>query len=139
MKNELLKLYNGMIDGEKILIVLSTGLEMYVDFRDVVGKNNDNIIIIHPNGVKTVLNPNHIIMVSLILPRRWLSMDKKPKRLYKTQAWQDYLIDYGNVFYVFACLFVSLVIVVLFVFACAYFNVSFTESGMIRNFLMGGV
>jgi len=70
MKNELLKLYNGMIDGEKILIVLSTGLEMYVDFRDVIGKNNDNIIIIHPNGVKTVLNPNHIIMVSLILPRR---------------------------------------------------------------------
>ena len=66
-------------------------------------------------------------------------MDKKPKRLYKTQAWQDYLIDYSNVFCVFACLFVSLVIVVLFVFACAYFNVSFTESGMIRNFLMGGV
>jgi len=27
----------------------------------------------------------------------------------------------------------------LFVFASAYFNVSFTESGMIRNFLMGGV
>lgn len=70
MKNEILKLYNQMYDGEKIKIVLSNGLEVYVGFRDVIGKNTDNIIIIRDNGVRTVLNPAHVVLVSLILPRR---------------------------------------------------------------------
>lgn len=71
MKNELFKLYNEMYKGEKIKIVLSTGLEVYVGFKDVIGKNADKIIIIRDNGVKTVLNPEHVVMISLIIPRRW--------------------------------------------------------------------
>lgn len=70
MKNELFKLYNQMYNGEKIKIVLSTGLEVYVGFKDVIGKNTDNIIIIRDNGVRTVLNPEHIVMISLVIPRR---------------------------------------------------------------------
>lgn len=70
MKNELFKLYEQMVQGEKIKIVLSTGLEIYVGFRDAVGNNGDKIIIIRNNGVRTVLNPDHVIMVSLVLPRR---------------------------------------------------------------------
>lgn len=70
MKNELFKLYNQMYNGEKIKIVLSTGLEVYVGFKDVIGKNTDNIIIIRDNGVRTVLNPEYIVMISLVIPRR---------------------------------------------------------------------
>lgn len=70
MQNELCKLYEQMYNGEKIKIVLSTGLEVYVGFKDAIAKNSDVIIIIRDNGVKTVLNPDYVVMVSLILPRR---------------------------------------------------------------------
>ncbi len=71
MKNELFKLYNEMVNGEKIKIVLSTGLEVYIGFRDAIDKFSDNIVIIRDNGVKTVVNPDHVVLVSLIIPRRW--------------------------------------------------------------------
>lgn len=70
MKNEILKLYDKMVQGEKIKIVLSNGLEVYIDFRDAISRNTENLGIIRDNGVNTVLNPDHIIMVSLIIPRR---------------------------------------------------------------------
>lgn len=70
MKNELLKLYNKMVKGEKIKILLSNGLEVYIDFTDAVDRFSENIIIVRDTGVRTVLNPDHIVMVSLIIPRR---------------------------------------------------------------------
>ena len=70
MKNELFKLYEQMVRGEKIKILLSNGLEVYIDFTDAVDKFSENIIIIRDNGVRTVLNPDHVVMVSLIIPRR---------------------------------------------------------------------
>lgn len=70
MKNELFNLYNQMVNGEKIKILLSNGLEVYVDFTDAVDKFSENIVIIRDNGVRTVLNPDHVVMVSLIIPRR---------------------------------------------------------------------
>lgn len=70
MKNELFKLYETMVQGEKIKIVLVTGLEVYVGFKDAIGRNTDSIIIIRDNGVKTILNPDHVVMVSLVIPRR---------------------------------------------------------------------
>lgn len=69
MKNELFKLYEQMVHGEKIKIVLSNGLEVYVGFKDAIVRNTDTIIIIRNNGVKTVLNPDHVVMISLIIPR----------------------------------------------------------------------
>lgn len=77
MKNELLKLYNQMVQGEKIKILLSNGLEVYIDFTDAIGRNSNNIVIVRDNGVRTVLNPNHVAMVSLIIPRRWYYERKK--------------------------------------------------------------
>lgn len=70
MKNELFKLYEQMVKGEKIKIVLVTGLEVYVGFNDAIGRNTDNIIIIRDNGVKTVLNPEQVVLISLVIPRR---------------------------------------------------------------------
>ena len=70
MKNEVLTLYNQMVQGEKIKIVLSNGLDVYVGFKDAIGKNSDNIVIIRDNGVRTVLNPDYVMMISLIIPRR---------------------------------------------------------------------
>lgn len=139
MKNELFKLYNQIIKGEKIKIILSNNLEVYIDSRDALDRNSENIVIVSDNGVRTVLNPEHVVMVSLIIPRKWLWWIENQQGFHKQLSWQDYLLEYSNVFYVLACLFVSIIIVLLFIFACAYFNVSFTESGMIRNFLMGGV
>lgn len=70
MKNELLKLYDKMIKGEKIKILLSNGLEVYVDFTDAIDRFSENIVIIRDNGVRTALNSEHVVMVSLIIPRR---------------------------------------------------------------------
>lgn len=70
MQNELFELYEQMLPGEKIKILLSTGLEIYIGFKDAIGKNTDKIIIIRDNGVKVVLNPEHVIFISLIVPRR---------------------------------------------------------------------
>lgn len=71
MRNELIQLYNKMVEGEKIKIVLSNGLEVYIGFKDAIGQNTDKILIIRDNGVNTVLNPDYVVMVSLIIPRRW--------------------------------------------------------------------
>ena len=71
MKNELLKLYEQMVRGEKIKILLSNGLEVYIDFTDAIDKFSDKIVIIRDSGVRTVLNPEYVVMVSLIIPRRW--------------------------------------------------------------------
>lgn len=65
--------------------------------------------------------------------------DKKPARLNKKTILYDFFFDYNDLFWLIACSLVVLVIVLLFIGACAYFNVSFTDSGMIRNFLAGGV
>lgn len=70
MKNELFKLYNEMYEGEKIKVLLSTGLEVYIGFKDAISVNSEQIIIIRDNGVKIVLNPDYIVMVSLVIPRR---------------------------------------------------------------------
>lgn len=70
MRNELIQLYNKMVEGEKIKIVLSNGLEVYIGFKDAIGQNTDKILIIRDNGVNTVLNPDYVVMVSLIIPRR---------------------------------------------------------------------
>ena len=70
MKNELLKLYEQMVRGEKIKILLSNGLEVYIDFTDAIDKFSDKIVIIRDSGVRTVLNPEYVVMVSLIIPRR---------------------------------------------------------------------
>lgn len=70
MKNELFKLYDQMINGEKIKILLSNGLEVYINFTDALDKFSENIVIIRDNGVRTVLNPDYVVMVSLIIPRR---------------------------------------------------------------------
>lgn len=70
MKHELLKLYNQMVQGEKIKILLSNGLEVYIDFTDAISHNSNNIVIIRDNGVRTVLNTEYVVMVSLIIPRR---------------------------------------------------------------------
>lgn len=64
---------------------------------------------------------------------------KKPARLNKKTTLYDFFFEYNDLFYVIACVFVVLMIILVFIGACAYFNVSFTESGMIRNFLNGGV
>lgn len=77
MKNELLKLYDQMVKGEKIKILLSNGLEVYIDFTDAVDRFSENIVIVRDNGVRTILNPNHVVMVSLIIPRRWYYGKKK--------------------------------------------------------------
>lgn len=71
MKNEVFKLYDKMVQGEKIKILLSNNLEVYIDFTDAIDKFSDNISIIRDTGVRTVLNPDHVVMVSLIIPRRW--------------------------------------------------------------------
>ncbi len=70
MKNELFKLYNQIIKGEKIKIILSNNLEVYIDSRDALDRNSENIVIVSDNGVRTVLNPEHVVMVSLIIPRK---------------------------------------------------------------------
>lgn len=140
MKNELIKLYNKMVQGEKIKIILSNGLELYIDFTDAIGRNTENIIIIRSNGVNTVLNPDHVVMVSLIIPRRWFIMiDKKKPALHKKYTFYEFVVIYSDIFYVIACFAVTLIIILLIVGCCTHFNVSFTESGMMRNFLVGGV
>ena len=66
-------------------------------------------------------------------------MVKKPARLNKKTPLYDFFFDYSDVFWVIACVFVVLAIILVFVGACVYFNVSFTDSGMVRNFLNGGI
>lgn len=70
MNDELLKMYNQMVQGEKIKILLSNGLEVYIDFTDAIDKFSDKIVIIRDTGVRTVLNPEYVVMVSLVIPRR---------------------------------------------------------------------
>lgn len=70
MKNEFFKLYNGLYKGEKIKVVLSTGLTLYVCFTDSIQKNTNMIVIIRNNGVRVVINPEHIVMLALVVPRR---------------------------------------------------------------------
>lgn len=62
---------------------------------------------------------------------------KKPARLHKQLTWQDYIIEYADLFYLFACFAVVAIIILLFV--CIVSNFSFVESGVMRNFLARGV
>lgn len=64
-------------------------------------------------------------------------MDKK--RLDKKDDFFEFVTVYNDVLYIVGCIVMVLIIVCLFVGACAYFNVSFSDSGMVRNFLNGGV
>lgn len=66
-------------------------------------------------------------------------VSKKPARLNKKTPLYDFFFDYSDVFWIVACFLVVLAIVLVFIGACAYFNVSFTDSGMVRNFFNGGV
>lgn len=66
-------------------------------------------------------------------------MDKKKPTLHKKYTFYEYLEIYNDILYVLGCAAVTFVIILLFIWACAYFNVSFTDSGMVRNFLIGGV
>lgn len=61
------------------------------------------------------------------------------KRLDKKDDFFEFVTVYNDVLFVVGCVVMVLIVVCLFVWACAYFNVSFTESGMVRNFLNGGV
>ena len=61
------------------------------------------------------------------------------KRLDKKDDFYEFVTVYNDVLYIVGCVLLVLIIVLLFVGACVYFNVSFTDSGMVRNFFNGGV
>lgn len=66
-------------------------------------------------------------------------MDKKKPTLHKKYTFYELLTVYNDILYIIGCAALTLLLICLFLGACAYFNVSFTESGMVRNFLNGGV
>lgn len=66
-------------------------------------------------------------------------MDKKKPTLHKKYSFYEMFIVYEDILYVIGCAAITFIIIILFIAACAYFNVSFTDSGMVRNFLNGGV
>ena len=64
--------------------------------------------------------------------------DKKP-RLHKKYTFYEMVTVYNDVLYVIGCAALTFLLICLFIGACAYFNMRFTDSGMVRNFLNGGV